>query len=167
MAFDRGYQATLVPTLIGIGGGGDVTQETDLDLRDYVYIIALAPAILGTHAFAVRLSRAMELTGRLQGRSTVNLLSGGLSLLNLFATAAICRLSGIPLGMEEGAGVIDVAVAALIALAVGFLLCSVAAMTVRFLQTDDSPDQTDERTASSQDSQPRRRSCCPWLWSSS
>ena len=110
-----------------------MTQETDLDLRDYVYLIALAPAILGTHAFAVRLSRAVELTGRLQGRSTVNLLSGGLSLLNLFATAAICRLSGIPLGMEEGAGVIDVALAALIALAVGFLLCSVAAMTVRFL----------------------------------
>ena len=86
-----------------------MTQETDLDPRNYVYLVALAPAILVTHAFAVRLSRAVELTGRLQGRSTVNLLSGGLSVLNLVITTAVCRRPDIPLGIDAGAGAIDIA----------------------------------------------------------
>ncbi len=110
-----------------------MTQETDSDLRNYVYVIAFAPAIFVTHAFAVRLGRAVELTGRLQGRSTVNLLSGSLSLLNLAITAAICGWLDIPLGIDAGAGAIDVALFAVIALLVALVLCFAARSAVRVL----------------------------------
>jgi hypothetical protein len=116
-----------------LASGGDVTQETDLDLRDYVYVVALAPAILVTHAFAVRLGRAVELTGRLQGRSTVNLLSGGLSLLNLGLTTAICRWLDIPLGIDAGAGAIDVALSGVIALFLALVLSLATRTAVRVL----------------------------------
>ncbi len=121
-----------------------MTQETDSDLRNYVYVIAFAPAIFVTHAFAVRLGRAVELTGRLQGRSTVNLLSGGLSLLNLAITAAICGWLDIPLGIDAGAGAIDVALFAVIALLVALVLCFAARSAVRVLPQRRRADHTEE-----------------------
>ncbi len=110
-----------------------MTQETDLDPRNYVYLVALAPAILVTHAFAVRLSRAVERTGRLQGRSTVNLLSGGLSVLNLVITTAVCRWLDIPLGIDAGAGAIDIALSGVIALLLAFAISFATRTAVRVL----------------------------------
>ena len=102
-------------------------------MANYAYLVAFAPSYLVTHAFAVRLGRAVELTGRLQGRSTINLLAGGLCVLVLGLTAVMCRLFGIPVGIGAGAGAIDVALFGVIALSMTFVVSFTTTTAVRFL----------------------------------
>jgi hypothetical protein len=102
-------------------------------MANYAYLVAFAPSYLVTHAFAVRLGRAVELTGRLQGRSTINLLAGGLCVLVLGLTAVMCRLLGIPVGIGAGAGAIDVALFGVIALSMTFVVSFTTTTAVRFL----------------------------------
>jgi hypothetical protein len=111
----------------------EMAAETDQNPADYVYMVAMAPAFVLTYRYAVRLSRDLELTGRLQGRSTTNSLFALLFLLNLILTIAICGALGIPLGMNAGAGAIEIALAGLIGLLLTLVLSFTATMAVRVL----------------------------------
>jgi hypothetical protein len=110
-----------------------ISLGAEMELANYVYLVAFAPTLLVTYTFAVRLTRAVEQTGRLQGRSTARLLSGSLILLVMISTAVICGLLDIPLGIDQGADAVDIALTGLISLPVAVALCVATGAVIRAL----------------------------------
>jgi hypothetical protein len=115
-------------------------------MTDLLYIVLWAPSLLVIYAFAVRISRDVELTGRLKGRSTPQLVAGGMATVHLAFVAVVLWALGIPL--EELAGGTDLVVFGVVGLAGAFLVSLATLGVVRVLpqRRRRGPNQRVNRT---------------------
>jgi hypothetical protein len=117
-AKDRGVLGKVAFTAVAFGVVA--FGSTDFDVWVVASLACLIASFFVSHAYAVRISRALESRGRFRARSAVGFWSGSLMLVNIALVLAVCDALGIPVVEPGLVGAADTAISGTLALACAF-----------------------------------------------